>query len=154
MEPELPMRGEHSRRLHDLVVHMVWAVRHRTPLLDERDDERRIELFRRKAYDVGAELIAAGCASDHVHVLVRLGSTCRVADVAKRLKGASSRVENLTCPDRRFEWQDGYWCQSCDPLSLDGVLAYVLRQRERHRESVREPWEFFELSDGDAGERR
>jgi putative transposase len=129
------------RRVHDIVVHMVWTVRHRSLLLDESDDARRIELFRHKTFDAGAELIAAGCANDHVHVLVRIPATHTIAEIAKRLKGSSSRVENLSRPDRRFEWQDGYWCQSCDPLALEGVLAYVRGQREHHRATVREPWE-------------
>ena len=134
-------RSDPSRRVHDLVVHMVWTVRHRLPLLEACDDVRRVELFRRKACEVGAELIAAGCACDHVHVLVRIAATNSVAEIAKRLKGASSRVENLAHPDRRFEWQDGYWCQSCDPLSLDSVLAYVIGQRAHHDAPTREPWQ-------------
>ena len=134
-------RSDPSRRVHDLVVHIVWAVRHRLPLLDEAEDTARSEFFKHRSFDAGAELLAIGCANDHVHVLVRIAATHRVADVVKRLKGASSRAENLTHPDRRFEWQEGYWCQSCDPHSLDGVVQYVRNQRAHHHAPTREPWE-------------
>ncbi len=134
------------RRVHDVVVHLVWCVRHRLALLDAWDDARRIELFVRKSADVDATLIVAGCASDHVHVVARVPTARPIAEVVRRLKGASSRVENLTHPARRFEWQDGYWCESVSPGALDPLIAYVQRQREHHAASSAEAWETL-LSD-------
>jgi len=130
-----------TRPRDELVAHIVWAVKGRRRSLDEADDARRLVLFNAKAHDVGAVLIAAGCATDHVHVLVRFPASAALSQVVKHLKGASSRAEHVASGEP-FRWQDGYWARSCCPDDLDALKAYVAGQREHHaRGAAPEPWE-------------
>jgi REP element-mobilizing transposase RayT len=125
-----------------LVAHVVWAVKHRRPALAAGGDAGLIAMFSSKAHDVGASVLAAGCAEDHVHVLLRFSAAEPLSDVVKRLKGASSRAHNLADEAQVFRWQDGFWAQSCSPKDLDVVRAYVLGQRvHRANPSEPEPWE-------------
>ena len=132
-----------SSRAHDeLVAHLVWAVKNRRPLLEEAGDPERIALFGAKCSDLGALLLAAGCAADHVHVLVRFPAARSLSEVVQRLKGASSRAHNLSNPNSAFAWQDGFWARSCNPNDLAEITLYIQRQREHHQ-LQREPelWE-------------
>jgi putative transposase len=82
-----------------LTVHLVWATRDRRPWLDPSIDARLSELISRKPEELGCRAIAVGNACDHVHVLVSHPPTLTVANIAHRLKGASSRILAGHLPD-------------------------------------------------------
>ena len=57
--------------------------------------------------------IAVGNADDHFHVVVRHPPRVSVAQIAHRLKGASSRSLHLTLSQTQgLVWQVGYWAES------------------------------------------
>lgn len=139
-----------SRSADHLVAHVVWAVSHRRPLLPPAWDPRLRDQFAMKSHDVDAQLLAAGFAPDHAHVLVRFAAKRPLAEVVQRIKGASSRALGLEAPELAFAWQDGYWAHTCDPDDLAGVTAYVLGQRAHHAHAtVPEPWECALFGDDD-----
>jgi REP element-mobilizing transposase RayT len=51
---------------------------------------------------------AVGGVADHVHLLLGLRATHRLADVVRDLKRVSSSWVHETIGDKQFEWQDGY----------------------------------------------
>lgn len=114
-------------------VHVVWAVAERAPVLPPSLDATLDALLRAHARDAGGRVLAAGCADDHVHALVRLPSTVTLATVVQYLKGKTAYVVNRRrlLPDP-LHWQPGYAAHSIDPDALDAVTAYVLDQRSRH----------------------
>lgn len=79
---------------------------------------------------------AVGFMPDHVHIAASIPPKIAVADVVRRLKGASTRAVNLD-PRRkeapRFGWQDDYGVLSFGEKALPDVVAYVANQPERHR---------------------
>ncbi len=126
----------------ELVAHVVWAVKLRSAVLDEADDVRRSEVFAQKASELGGMVLAAGCASDHVHVLVRYPASVPLSKVVQRMKGASSRAHDQDAANTVMRWQNGYWARSCAPDDLEGIRAYVLHQRDLHRSPcAQEDWE-------------
>jgi hypothetical protein len=55
-----------------------------------------------------APWLAAGCAPDHMHVVVRLASSVPLRELVRHLKGASTHELNHDSSSmRRFAWQDG-----------------------------------------------
>ena len=95
-----------------------------------------------KAREAGAALLASGCASDHVHVVLRFASTVALSDVVQRLKGGSSRLGKLDGRLPALRWQQGFWASTIGPADLDRVSAYVRGQRAHHeRAPAREAWE-------------
>jgi REP element-mobilizing transposase RayT len=79
-------------------------------------------------------LVAAGNATDHVHVLVRHPPRVSVAQIAHRLKGASSRAIHLARPETQgLVWQVGYWAESVTPVALEPLVAYVRGQASTPR---------------------
>ena len=66
----------------NVVVHIVWGTRHRTPSLPPSLDLQLEALLAALAREAKCSLLLAGIASDHVHTLVRVGATASLADVA------------------------------------------------------------------------
>ena len=131
-----------SSRRAVLSAHVVWATVGRAPLLPESADAWLARVLACKAHEARAALLASGCASDHVHVLVRFASTVALSAVVHRLKGASSRLGKLDARLPLLRWQQGFWASSIGLADLDRVSAYVRDQRAHHeRGRAREAWE-------------
>ena len=109
-------------------VHLVWATHLRRASIRETDDAALCHLLFDAARSVRCDLIACGNAPDHVHALVRLGSTIPVADIAQRLKGRSSFIGG-------WRWQRGYYAESVSAADIDSVASYIREQRRRHDDS-------------------
>jgi putative transposase len=135
-----PIRlGAHS--VTSLFVHVVWATRHRSAALAPSLDAWLAALLERKARAIDCELLAAGNAADHVHVVVRHPPAVSVATLAQNLKGASSRAIGLDLQTDRV-WQVGYWAESVGSRELAPIIRYVRDQRAHHAlHSDPEPWE-------------
>ena len=74
-----------------------------------------------------------GGASDHVHLLIGLRATHRLADVLRELKAVSSGWVHNEIGDRGFAWQEGYGAFTVSASQREEVRRYIERQEEHHR---------------------
>jgi len=76
-----------------------------------------------------SDLVEMDGERDHVHLLVRYPPMVSITDLARRLKGASSRMLRLERPDiaRRF-WKGVLWSPSYFATSCGGAPIAVIRQ--------------------------
>ena len=74
-----------------------------------------------------------GGVADHVHLLVGLKATHRLADVMRDLKKSSSTWVREEVGIRDFSWQDGYAAFTVGSSALKGVAGYIQGQEEHHR---------------------
>jgi len=133
----------HSRTT--ILLHVVWATRYRAPSFESGDDSWLAAVVHARARLHSVDAPAVGNAADHVHVLLRVLPTVRLATIVQSIKGGSARAWNLRCDRDRLAWQDGYWIESFGPAALAGLVRYVARQREHHaRSTSREAWESFD----------
>ena len=125
------------RRSPSLVLaHVVWATAHRRPALPSALDERLVAILRGKAAELQCAVLAAGCAPDHVHLVVRLASSASLGLLVQRMKGASSYELNHDGTMRhRLRWQAGYWAESFAPHDLASIARYIADQRAHHDDS-------------------
>ena len=70
---------------------------------------------------------------DHVHLLVGLKATHRLADFMRELKKASSVWVHQEIGEKGFAWQEGYGAFTVSPNARDHVRAYIAGQEEHHR---------------------
>jgi putative transposase len=127
-----------------LLVHVVWATLRRRPLLQPSFDHILVAIIGKKARDLDCVLLAAGCGSDHVHSLLRLAPSARLADLVQRIKGGSAYDANhqARVPEP-IHWQAGYWAESLGPGDFEPLADYVRSQRIRHDPShPAERWQF------------
>lgn len=76
---------------------------------------------------------AIGGMADHVHLLVGLRATARLADVVRDVKAISSRWVHEEIGNREFSWQEGYGAFTVSTSQRDLVREYIAKQEEHHR---------------------
>ena len=75
-----------------------------------------------------------GGVSDHVHLLIGLRATHRLADVMRELKAVSSGwVHNNKIRMGGFAWQEGYGAFTVSASQREAVRQYIEQQPEHHR---------------------
>ncbi|MDB5032570.1 IS200/IS605 family transposase [Mucilaginibacter sp.] len=114
-------------------VHLVFAVKHREPLLKK---EFRYDVYKHIADNcVEKEIFLKSINgySDHIHCLISLGKDQSIAKVSQLIKGESSfwiNQNNLT--PEKFAWQDDYFAVSVSESQLESVTKYIQNQEQHH----------------------
>lgn len=121
-----------------LFYHFVWTTKNREPLLTPEIELRVHGFLRNEAEKLRAPLCFVNGMSDHVHVCTSMRPVLSPADVAKQLKGASSRWISLKF-ERPFAWQEGYGVLSVSEGNVPRVIAYIKNQKQHHAEKTRLP---------------
>ena len=124
--------------------HLVFSTKNRDPVISPDWQDRPHEYLGGTLRGLDAFPDGIGGVPDHVHLLVGLKATHRLADVVRDLKRASSNWVHETIGAHKFGWQDGYAAFTVSPTSRDDVRRYIANQAEHHRrKSFRE--ELFEI---------
>ena len=76
---------------------------------------------------------AIGGTFDHVHLLLGIRATHRLADVMRDIKQASSKCVHEPIGLKSFSWQDGYGAFTIGSSQIDQVKEYIRNQIEHHR---------------------
>ena len=124
--------------------HVVFGTKHQRPLI-AADWRSRLHAYlggAAKTLDIIPEAI--GGVAEHVHLLLGMRATHRLADVMPDLKRSSSAWVHETIGDRDFEWQDGYGAFTVSVSLLETVGNYVAHQEEHHRKKTFQE-EYMEL---------
>jgi hypothetical protein len=82
---------------------------------------------------LGGVSLQVGGVEDHVHLLIGLKATHRLADVLRELKKSSSVWVHEEIGERRFAWQEGYSAFTVSPTARSSVRGYIVHQAEHHR---------------------
>jgi len=117
-----------------LYLHLVWSTYDRLPLITPELKPRLYGSLAQNCRELGADVLAIGGISDHVHLLVRFPTTIAVSEFVGKVKGASSHfVTHLLDSPEPFRWQGGYGAFTVSRRNVDAVSEYVLNQEHRHR---------------------
>jgi REP element-mobilizing transposase RayT len=117
-----------------LHVHVVFGTKHQRPLITAEWRERLHAYLGGAARTLDAIPEAVGGVADHVHLLLGLRATHRLADILRDVKRASSAWVHETIGDRQFEWQDGYGAFTVSASLLETVKQYITCQETHHRQ--------------------
>ena len=127
-----------------LIIHCVWSTKKRAPLL--KNPHYRYELYthiRKYSKSKGILIDHIGGFTDHVHLLLFLKSDQSLGEIARLIKGESSRWYCLM-KYGPLQWQDDYFAISVSPDRLDTVRQYIRKQEEHHKKcSFEEEYESF-----------
>jgi putative transposase len=123
-----------SQSLAKVLVHLVFSVKNRRPLLREHvHDELR-------AYLAGilrnheSPALEIGVVEDHVHILFRLSRNLAIATIVEQVKKSSSKWIKTQGPAfATFAWQNGYGAFSVSQSTASSTRRYIAAQREHHR---------------------
>ena len=136
-----------------LYYHLIWPTKHREHLLSVAVEARLYPYLVSKAAENGVYVYAINGWYDHIHMVVAIPPKHAVADIVKRLKGASSH--HLSSDIRmveNFAWQRGYGALSVGERQRSIAEAYVLNQKQHHGQQTTNAWleQADELDEGPA----
>lgn len=122
-----------------LFYHFVWTTKSREHLIVPGLEHTIQRSMQTTANELGIIVQAVGFMPDHIHVVASIPPKLAISDVAKRLKGASSRAVTLAHPEVGFSWQEGFGVISVSERAVPVVIEYVKNQKDHHaRGSFRE----------------
>ncbi|NEO74507.1 IS200/IS605 family transposase [Moorena sp. SIO3H5] len=109
-------------------VHMVWIPKRRKPVLVGEIKVRLGQILNEVASEKGWLLKAIEIAPDHVHVLVEHSSDVAIHEIAKALKGRSSRLLRQEFPQLLklpSLWPRSYFYDTTGAISTAKIMAYI-----------------------------
>src|SRR5262245_49816187 len=116
-----------------LFYHLIWATKHREPLMTPAVASEIYGFLRSKAIGLGATVFAVNGVADHVHLIVAIPPKIAVATLVGQIKGVASAKANKAGLTRTpFYWQEEYGAFSFDGKRLPNFIAYVERQQQHH----------------------
>jgi REP element-mobilizing transposase RayT len=120
-----------------VLIHFIWSTKNRHHLISKELKPILLNHIKENSAKKDIFILALNCVSDHIHLLVSLGTEQTIAKTAMLIKGESSfwvNKQNLITD--RFEWQDEYIALSVSYSAADKVKAYILNQEEHHRKKT------------------
>jgi len=114
--------------------HIVFSTKERRPHIKAGWRSRLHEYLGGTVRGMGVIPEIIGGVEDHVHLLVGLRATHRLADFMQELKKTSS-IWSAGQHEKDFFWQEGYADFSVSWTHLDSVRHYIATQEERHRKT-------------------
>ncbi len=123
-----------SHSYTNLMLHIVFATKYRTPFLRDRIIRSQMHAY------IGGTCNKLGCQSlivngvaDHIHILCCLSRTITVADLLEEIKRPSSKwVKTKGFLLSKFAWQTGYAAFSVGRTEVDRIRAYIANQEKHH----------------------
>jgi putative transposase len=124
-----------SQSLAQVYLHIVFSTKNRYPFLVDPIKRDNLHAYLSKTCrSLDSPSLQVGGVADHVHLLVRLGRTIKIADLIRELKRSSSKWIKLQAKElARFEWQKGYGAFSISPSHVDPLIVYIKNQEAHHR---------------------
>lgn len=122
-----------SHSFAKLWIHVVWATKNRTELIDYSIEKKVHDYIYNELTGVGCPVRIINGMPDHVHVLFLLNPQKSISDVIRQAKGGSSHCingENLI--PEKFAWQKGYAAFAVSESQLDVVYNYIKNQKRHH----------------------
>lgn len=114
--------------------HIVFSTKDRRPLIRDAWRGRLHDYIGGTIQGLDGQAEGIGGVADHVHILVSLKATHRLADFVRELKKASTKWVRTEIGERQFAWQEGYSAFTVSATSRDAVKRYIAGQAEHHRE--------------------
>ena len=117
-----------------LFYHLVFSTKNREPWLAPNIERRIWNYLGGVARAHKITPLQIGGVEDHIHALVMARPTIAVFEIARFLKGDSSRwIHQEFSNMAAFGWQDGYGGFSVSKSDVPDVIRYIQNQREHHR---------------------
>jgi putative transposase len=118
-----------------LIIHIVWSTKNRAKLLLPETRKHLFQHMREYATTKNINIVKLNGYLDHVHCLIYLSSTEKLAEIVKLLKGESSHwLNNSYLLSDNFKWQSEYFAESVSVKEMPKVIGYI-RNQEIHHET-------------------
>lgn len=105
-----------------IMIHVIWSTKNRKPIIGNELKPLLLQHIKENSFKKEIHIDSLNCVSDHIHMLVSLGSDQSIAKIIGLIKGESSNwVNKQEFRTSKFEWQDEYIAISVSPSVVDKV---------------------------------
>jgi putative transposase len=120
---------------HRIRIHLVWIPKNRKRVLRGKIAARLKQLLH-QACSLNRWLLSELSVNDnHVHILIQIKPSDSVAEVAKTLKGGTSRVLRKEFPElEEFLWGDSFWADGYFAESIGKVDEEIVQKYIRDQQ--------------------
>jgi REP element-mobilizing transposase RayT len=126
-----------SNTYTQLNIHFVFAVKYRQAVINEEWENRLQKYITGVVQNNGHKLFAINTVADHLHLFAGLNPKQSISELMKLVKGDSSEFVNKEgFTKRNFFWQEGYGAFRNSRTQIDGVVRYILNQKEHHKKQT------------------
>ena len=133
-----------------LFYHIVWATKHREPVLTSEVESSIHGYLLAKAVGLGATVFAVNGWEDHVHMVAAIPPKISLSKFIGQIKAvATAKFNQSGHPQAPIYWQEQYAVFSFDRKRLPNYVRYVERQKEHHANLTTIP--ILEQIDGEGG---
>lgn len=117
-----------------IYIQVVFAVKGRGSLIHESWEEEIYKYITGIVTNKGQKMLAINGMPDHIHFFIGMKPSCCLSDLVREVKKASNDFIKLERFSKfNFKWQEGYGAFSYSHSSLDDVIAYIMNQKEHHK---------------------
>jgi putative transposase len=122
---------------YKLFYHCIWTTKNRAPIITAEIEPFLLDLIRRKATLLNANVFAINGWVDHVHLLVSLPPKRPVSLFIGQVKGVSSvRINQSGICETTFRWQEEYGVLSIAEAGLLACTRYIENQKIHHGKKI------------------
>ena len=120
--------------LSNIYIHLVFSTKNREAMLVDSIRPNLHNYMATVLSEMQCPAILINSVADHVHILLKLARTVRIATVAEQVKKGSSKwLKSEFSNLHSFSWQAGYGAFSVSESNAASVAHYIQEQEEHHR---------------------
>jgi len=112
--------------------HIIFSTKNRVPAIAAGWRDRLHAYLGGVVRNVEGTPEAIGGVADHVHLLIGLRASAKLADVVRDVKAVSSRWVHEEIGNKNFAWQEGYGAFTVSASQREQVRDYIARQEDHH----------------------
>ena len=126
-----------------IYIHLIWGTHNHHKIFNPNLRNVLLEHLIIKCKELNIFFENINIQSEHIHMLILLPSDKSIAQIAKSLKGESSKwLNDINLITGKFRWQRGYGAFSVSASQVETVNRYIKNQDEHHHiKSFREEYE-------------
>lgn len=118
-------------------IHIVFSTKNHIPLILPDYEQRIFSYLGGICKNMECDPIQVGGYIDHVHILCNLSKKVYLSKLMEELKSNSSKwIKTLDPKLNNFYWQNGFGAFSVNYKGVDKVKAYILNQKNHHKEKT------------------
>ena len=124
--------------LYNINYHMVWSVKYRRKVLNEKIEARLKEILLETAEEKGFVIYEAEVGElDHIHVFVSAPPKISISYIAKMLKGISGRKLMREFPEIHSKlwkgelWNPSFYVETIGSTSEENIRKYIENQSKK-----------------------
>lgn len=123
--------------IYSIEYHIVWCVKYRHKVLNDKIENRLVELLNKIAEDNNFKILEINGDLDHIHLLIECTPQHYIPDMIKALKGVSARLLMKEYPQIKSKlwgghmWNPSYFIATVSENTEEQIKNYILSQKEK-----------------------